>query len=58
MYLSSIFCELVDKAAMTQAVPGLNHVVEQILRRRSRDDYVVAGVIASCVLITLWYVFR
>ena len=42
---------------MTQAVPGLNHVVEQIRRRRSRDDYIVAGVIASCVLITLWYVF-
>jgi hypothetical protein len=31
--------------------------VEQIRRRRSRDDYIVAGVIASCVLITLWYVF-
>jgi Golgi SNAP receptor complex protein 1 len=42
---------------ITQNVPGLNHLVEHIRRRRSRDDYIVAGVIASCILITLWYVF-
>jgi Golgi SNAP receptor complex protein 1 len=42
---------------ITQNVPGLNHLVEHIRRRRSRDDYIVAGVIASCILITMWYVF-
>jgi Golgi SNAP receptor complex protein 1 len=42
---------------ITQNVPGLNHLVEHIRRRRSRDDYIVAGVIASCILVTLWYVF-
>jgi Golgi SNAP receptor complex protein 1 len=42
---------------MTQQVPGLNHLVEHIRRRRSRDDYIVAGVIASCILVTMWYVF-
>lgn len=38
-------------------VPGLNNLIEQIRRRRSRDDKIVAGVIASCVLFTLWYIF-
>jgi Golgi SNAP receptor complex protein 1 len=42
---------------ITQQVPGLNHLVEHIRRRRSRDDYIVAGVIASCILVTMWYVF-
>lgn len=42
---------------MTTNVPGLGHLVEQIRRRRSRDDYIVAGVISSCVLLTLWYIF-
>lgn len=42
---------------ITQNVPGLNHLVEHIRRRRSRDDYIVAGVIASCILVTVWYVF-
>jgi Golgi SNAP receptor complex protein 1 len=42
---------------ITTAVPGLNHLVEHIRRKRSRDDYIVAGVIASCILVTMWYVF-
>jgi Golgi SNAP receptor complex protein 1 len=41
---------------LTTNIPGLNHLVESIRRRRSRDDKVVAGVIASCILFTLWYV--
>jgi golgi SNAP receptor complex member 1 len=41
---------------MAQHVPGMNYLIEQIRRRRSRDDYVVAGVIASCILFTLWYI--
>lgn len=44
-------------AQLGQKVPGLNHLVEQIRRKRSRDDYIVAGVISSCVLFTLWYIF-
>jgi len=38
-------------------VPGLNHLVDAIRRRRSRDDKIVAAVIASCVVFTLWYLF-
>jgi Golgi SNAP receptor complex protein 1 len=42
---------------MVGNIPGLNHLVEQIRRKRSRDDKIVAGVIASCVAFTLWYIF-
>lgn len=38
-------------------IPGLNTVMEQIKRKRSKDDKIVAGVIASCILFTLWYLF-
>lgn len=38
-------------------IPGINTIVEQIRRRRSQDDRVVAGVIASCIVFTLWYLF-
>ncbi|KAG7338922.1 SNARE domain anchored protein [Nitzschia inconspicua] len=38
-------------------IPGLNTVMEQIRRKRSKDDKIVAGVIASCILFTLWYLF-
>jgi len=40
---------------MVSNIPGLDHLVEQIRRRRSRDDQIVAGVIASCIVFTLWY---
>ena len=39
-------------------IPGLNTVMEQIKRKRSKDDKIVAGVIASCILFTLWYIFH
>ena len=42
---------------LTSNIPGLNSLVENIRRRRGRDDMVVAGVIATCVLFTLWYLF-
>lgn len=42
---------------LTSNIPGLNQLIEHIRRRRSRDDKIVAGVIASCILFTLWYVF-
>jgi len=38
-------------------IPGINTLVEQIRRKRSKDDMIVAGVIASCILVTLWYLF-
>jgi Golgi SNAP receptor complex protein 1 len=38
-------------------IPGLNTVMEQIKRKRSKDDKIVAGVIAFCILFTLWYLF-
>jgi len=38
-------------------VPGLNTLVEGIRRRRNKDDLVVSGVIAACILFTLWYLF-
>mmetsp|Transcript_26356 Transcript_26356/g.62720 ORF Transcript_26356/g.62720 Transcript_26356/m.62720 type:complete len:234 (-) Transcript_26356:359-1060(-) len=38
-------------------IPGINTVVENIRRKRSKDDMIVAGVIASCILFTLWYLF-
>lgn len=44
-------------AQLSSNIPGLNSLVEQIRRRRSRDDKILAGVIASCVVFTLWYVF-
>jgi Golgi SNAP receptor complex protein 1 len=36
-------------------IPGLNTLVEGIRRKRSKIDKIVAGVIASCILFTLWY---
>lgn len=42
---------------ITSNIPGLNKIVDSIRRKRSRDDYIVAGVIATCVCLTLWYVF-
>ena len=42
---------------LTNNIPGLNYLVEQIRRKRSRDDKIVAGVIASCIVFSLWYWF-
>jgi Golgi SNAP receptor complex protein 1 len=42
---------------LTTNIPGLNHLVDQIRRKRSRDDKIVAGVIVTCVTFTLWYMF-
>jgi len=44
-------------ASIASSVPGLNHLIDGIRRKRSRDDMIVSGVIASCILFTLWYVF-
>lgn len=42
---------------ITSNIPGLNRLVENIRRRRSMDDMIVSGVIAACILFTLWYLF-
>lgn len=44
-------------AAIAGNVPGINHLIDAIRRKRSRDDMIVSGVIAACILFTLWYVF-
>jgi golgi SNAP receptor complex member 1 len=38
-------------------LPTLQDLMQAIQRRRSFNDYVVAGVIAACLLFTLWYMF-
>eukprot|EP00531_Pseudo-nitzschia_arenysensis_P008078 CAMPEP_0116143646 /NCGR_PEP_ID=MMETSP0329-20121206/15564_1 /TAXON_ID=697910 /ORGANISM="Pseudo-nitzschia arenysensis, Strain B593" /LENGTH=237 /DNA_ID=CAMNT_0003638985 /DNA_START=397 /DNA_END=1110 /DNA_ORIENTATION=- len=43
---------------ITTNIPGINTLVEQIRKKRSKDDMIVAGVIASCILFTLWYLFH
>jgi len=40
---------------LTTNIPGLNHLVDAIRKKRSRDDKIVAGVIASCIVFALWY---
>jgi len=38
-------------------VPGINYLVDAIKRKRSKDDMILSGVIAVCILFILWYVF-
>ena len=44
--------------SIVTSIPGINGLVDAIRRRRSRDDQILAGVIASCILFTLWYLFH
>lgn len=41
---------------MASRVPGLNGLIENIKRKRGKDDMIVSCVIAACILFTLWYV--
>jgi len=41
---------------MAGKIPGLNGLIDNIRRRRGRDDMCVSGTIAACILFTLWYV--
>lgn len=45
-------------SSIASNIPGINTIVENIRRKRSKDDKIVAGVIASCILFTLWYLFH
>lgn len=38
-------------------IPGINTVIENIRRKKSKDEMIVIGVIASCILFTVWYLF-
>ncbi len=38
-------------------VPGLNGLMDMIRKKRQQDDRVVGGVVAGCILFTLWYLF-
>jgi Golgi SNAP receptor complex protein 1 len=38
-------------------VPGLNTIIDKIRKKRMQDDRVVGGVVAMCILFTLWYLF-
>jgi Golgi SNAP receptor complex protein 1 len=38
-------------------VPGLNSIIDKIRKKRLQDDRVVGGVVAMCILFTLWYLF-
>ena len=42
--------------AIAGNVPGLNVLIEKIRKKRNQDDMIVSGVIAFCILFTLWYV--
>uniref|UniRef100_A0A7S1D086 Golgi SNAP receptor complex member 1 n=1 Tax=Cyclophora tenuis TaxID=216820 RepID=A0A7S1D086_CYCTE len=42
---------------ITSQVPGLNRLMENIRRKKARDDLIVSIVIALCIVFTLWYIF-
>ena len=44
--------------SIVTSIPGINGLVDAIRRKRSKDDKILAGVIASCILFTLWYLFH
>ena len=35
---------------------GVNQLIDKIRKKRNKDDIIVSGVIAFCILFTLWYV--
>lgn len=39
-------------------IPGLNGLIDKIRKKRLQDDRVVSGVVAACILFTLWYLFH
>mmetsp|Transcript_25382 Transcript_25382/g.51222 ORF Transcript_25382/g.51222 Transcript_25382/m.51222 type:complete len:307 (-) Transcript_25382:190-1110(-) len=38
-------------------IPGVNTLIEKIRKKRQQDDRVVSGVVAGCILFTIWYLF-
>ena len=39
-------------------IPGLNGLIDKIRKKRLQDDRIVSGVVAACILFTLWYLFH
>jgi len=44
-------------ANLTANVPGINRLIESIRKKKNKDNMVVSGVIATCILFSLWYLF-
>ncbi|KAL7485661.1 hypothetical protein ACHAW6_011252 [Cyclotella cf. meneghiniana] len=44
-------------ASIANNIPGVNMLIDKIRQKRQRDDRVVSGVVAGCILFTLWYLF-
>jgi Golgi SNAP receptor complex protein 1 len=44
-------------ASIANNIPGVNTLIDKIRQKRQRDDRVVSGVVAGCILFTLWYLF-
>ena len=42
-------------ATIAGNIPGLNGLIDKIRKKRQQDDRVVSGVVAACILFTLWY---
>mmetsp|Transcript_26408 Transcript_26408/g.76219 ORF Transcript_26408/g.76219 Transcript_26408/m.76219 type:complete len:269 (+) Transcript_26408:507-1313(+) len=42
--------------AIAGNIPGVNMLIDKIRKKRNKDDVIVSGVIAVCILFTLWYV--
>jgi Golgi SNAP receptor complex protein 1 len=38
-------------------IPGINVIVEKIKKKKTKDDMIVIGVISSCIVFTLYYLF-
>ncbi|KAL3788913.1 hypothetical protein ACHAWO_001544 [Cyclotella atomus] len=44
-------------ASIANNIPGVNTLIDKIRSKRQRDDRIVSGVVAGCILFTLWYLF-
>ena len=44
-------------ATIAGNIPGVNALIERIRKKRQQDDRIVSGVVAACILFTLWYLF-
>ena len=44
-------------ASIANNIPGVNTLIDKIRQKRQRDDKVVSGVVAGCILFILWYLF-
>ena len=43
-------------SAIAGNIPGLNELIDRFRKKRLQDE-VVSGVVATCILSTLWYLF-